>query len=119
MKTPALIALCLGIAPQISYADSVLVDASTAHATLSGAHYSCTLGEMKFDMIFRDVEGEAQTFPYEFRAGEHTSEDAYLLTDTGDIHLQSAEAVRFLAVDGATLNIAKTPDGRAATCTRM
>ncbi|MCP4821821.1 MAG: hypothetical protein GY883_21770 [Shimia sp.] len=119
MKTPALIALCLCIAPQITYADSVLVDASTAHATLSGAQYTCTLGEIKFDMLFKDVEDEFQAFPYEFRAGESSSEDAYLLTETGDIHLQSAEAVRFLSVDGATLNIAKTPDGRAATCTRM
>lgn len=119
MKTPALIALCLGIAPNFAIADSALVNATSAHATLSGAHYACTLGEMKFDMIFKDVAAEAQAFPYEFRAGENVSEDAYLLTETGDIHLQSAEAVRYVTVDGATLSIAKTPEGRAATCSRM
>lgn len=117
MKSPVIfLALALAGSPQFAAADAMLLDPNTIHATLSGTHYTCDLGEMKFDMIFRDVATEAKAFPYKFRAGERTSEDAYILTDAGEIHLQSAEAVRYLTLDNGTLKIAKTPDGRAATC---
>ncbi len=117
MNSPAiLLALALAGAPQLASADAMQLDANTAHAALSGTHYTCDLGEMKFDMIFKDVTAESKAFPYDFRAGERASEDAYILTDAGEIHLQSADAVRYLALDKGTLTIAKTPDGRAATC---
>lgn len=117
MKSPTiLLALTLASAPHVADADAVPLGASTVHAALSGTHYTCDLGEMKFDMIFNEVPAEAKAFPYEFRAGERASGDAYILTDSGEIHLQSAEAVRYLTLENDTLKIAKTPDGRAATC---
>ncbi|WP_299420884.1 hypothetical protein [uncultured Shimia sp.] len=117
MKTPAILfTLILGSAPHFALAGATQLNAESAHAALSGIHYTCDLGEMKFDMIFNDVPTDAKAFPYEFRAGERASQDAYVLTDTGDIHLQSAEAVRYLTLENRTLKIAKTPDGRAANC---
>lgn len=117
MKSPTIfLALTLASAPHVAVADAMPLGASTVHAALSGIHYTCDLGEMKFDMIFNEVPTEAKAFTYEFRAGERASEDAYILTDSGEIHLQSAEAVRYLTLENSTLQIAKTPDGRAATC---
>ncbi len=117
MKTPAnLLAAALSTAPSFALAEATFLGADTAHAALSGIHYTCDLGEMKFDIIFSTVESNSKVFPYKFRAGERASEDAYVLTDAGDIHLQSAEAIRFLTLDKGTLGIAKTLDGRAATC---
>ncbi|SMP31759.1 hypothetical protein [Shimia sagamensis] len=120
MKTPAiLLTFALSTAPHFALAEATLLGADTAHAALSGVHYTCDLGEMKFDMIFKNVPANAKAFPYEFKAGERTSEDAYILTDTGEIHLQSAKEARFLTVDKGILGIAKTPDGRAASCKAM
>lgn len=117
MKTPtSLIALSLCATSSFATAGTAVLDASSAHAALSGVHYTCDLGEMKFDMVFKDVDANSQAFPYEFRAGERVSEDAYILTTSGDIHLQSAEDIRYLTLDQGTLKIAKTPDGRAANC---
>lgn len=119
MKTPAiLLAVSLSAAPSLTLAEATLLGADTAHAALSGHHYTCDLGEMKFDMIFSAVEAGSKAFPYEFRAGERASEDAYVLIETGEIYLQSAEEARYLTLDKGTLGIAKTPDGRAATCVR-
>ncbi len=117
MKSPTiLLALALTGTPQLASADAMQLNPKTVHAALSGTHYTCDLGEMKFEMIFKDVAADAKAFPYELRAGERASEDAYILTDSGEIHLQGAEAVRYLTLESDTLKIAKTPDGRAATC---
>ncbi|WP_294220470.1 hypothetical protein [uncultured Shimia sp.] len=117
MKTPAiLLTFALSAAPHFALAETTLIDAGAAHAALSGIHYTCDLGEMKFDMIFKEVEVTSNVFPYEFRAGERASDDAYILTGAGEIHLQSANEIRFLTLDKGTLGIAKTLDGRAATC---
>ncbi|MFY0661254.1 MAG: hypothetical protein JXR15_12235 [Shimia sp.] len=117
MKSPAiLLSIVIGATPQFALAEAPQLNAETAHAALSGIQYTCDLGEMKFDMIFNSVPTDSKVFPYEFRAGERASEDAYILTDSGEIHLQSAEAVRFLSLNNGTLKIAKTPDGRAAAC---
>ncbi|MGR3713067.1 MAG: hypothetical protein ACU0A6_08110 [Shimia sp.] len=117
MKTPAiLLTFALSATPQFALAEATLLDAGTAHAALSGIHYTCDLGEMKFDMLFNEVEEISKVLPYEFRAGERASDDAYTLTDAGEIHLQSTNEIRFLTFDKGTLGIAKTQDGRAATC---
>lgn len=120
MKPPAIfLAFALSAAPSFAFANATLLGADTAHSALSGAHYTCDLVEMKFDMIFNVVQTKAKVFPYEFRAGKRISKDAYIVTDAGEIHLQSAEEVRYLTLDQDTLSIAKTPDGRAARCKAM
>ncbi len=120
MKIPAaLIALSLSPLPNIATAGTVALDASSAHNALNGMHYACDLGDMKFDMVFEDVATDSRAFPYEFRAGDRTSEDAYIIMENGDIHLQSANEKRYLTWDNERLNISKSPDGRAAICTAL
>ncbi|KPA22502.1 hypothetical protein shim_07860 [Shimia sp. SK013] len=118
MKTPALIAACLFAVPTFALADMKPVDASTAHAAFSGANYTCTLLKKEYEMQFADVPADAREFPYEIRTANQVTQDAYIVTDDGEIHLQSGDIIRYLAFSEDSLNIAKTSVGQAAVCLR-
>ena len=118
MKTPTLISIIFCAIPSLAFADMKPVDATNVHQALSGAHYTCLLAELEFEMTFAEVPLDAREFPYEVKTGNQTGQDAYVVAESGEVKLQSGDAVRYLAFNERTLNVAKTQVGRPAVCTR-